>query len=89
MPALATDRLRKEEQPCFSALYQVLHKFLEVFSEFDWDKYCLSLQGPIVLSSFPDPRGKCCIAACLLIICHASQDNHAYAWGELLRIACV
>lgn len=26
---------------------QVLHKFLTVFSEFDWDNLCLSLQGPI------------------------------------------
>lgn len=37
---------------------QVLHKFLESLSQFNWDKYCLSLQGPIGLSSFPSPVGK-------------------------------
>ena len=36
---------------------QVLHKFLEVFSGFDWDRYCLSLRGPIALDSFPNPVG--------------------------------
>ena len=51
---------------------QVLHKFLEVFSQFDWDKYCLSLRGPIILSSFPDPQGKPaqlhdCLSWCITI----------------------
>ena len=36
---------------------QVLHKFLEVFSVFDWDRFCLSLRGPIALDSFPNPVG--------------------------------
>ena len=35
---------------------QVLHKFLEVFSAFDWDTYALSLQGPIRLTSFPNAK---------------------------------
>eukprot|EP00897_Mesotaenium_endlicherianum_P001132 jgi/Mesen1/11019/ME000098S10414 len=38
---------------------QVLLKFLEFFSTFDWDNYCLSLQGPIPissLSSLPDSK---------------------------------
>ena len=30
--------------------WQVLYKFLAVFAAFDWDKYCLSLQGPVPLS---------------------------------------
>lgn len=37
---------------------QVLHKFLEVFSRFDWDAHCLSLNGPIPLNTFPDPKRK-------------------------------
>jgi hypothetical protein len=37
---------------------QVLLKFLEVFSAFKWEEYCLSLQGPIPLSSFPYPQGE-------------------------------
>jgi hypothetical protein len=34
----------------------VFHRFLEVFSEFDFDRYCLSILGPIPLDSFPHPR---------------------------------
>lgn len=34
---------------------QVLQKFLQVFSNFDWDSCCLSMLGPIPLSSFPYP----------------------------------
>ena len=36
---------------------QVLRKFLDVFSSFDWDSMALSLQGPIPLSAFDDPEG--------------------------------
>ncbi|KAK8571438.1 hypothetical protein V6N13_047127 [Hibiscus sabdariffa] len=32
----------------------VLYKFLDYFSKFDWEKYCISLNGPIHLSSLPD-----------------------------------
>lgn len=38
-------------------LLQVLRKFLEVFSNFDWDAHALSLQGPIPVSSLPEPKG--------------------------------
>lgn len=40
-------------------MLQVLCKFLEVFSIFNWDEYCLSLQGPIPLNTFPNPVGRC------------------------------
>lgn len=33
---------------------EVLYRFLDYFSKFDWDKYCLSLQGPVSISSLPD-----------------------------------
>ncbi|KVI11222.1 PAP/25A-associated [Cynara cardunculus var. scolymus] len=36
---------------CF--LEQVLYKFLEYFSAFDWDKYGISIMGPIRLSELP------------------------------------
>ena len=36
---------------------QVLRKFLDVFSTFDWDSKALSLQGPIPLAAFDDPEG--------------------------------
>ncbi|XP_024013513.1 uncharacterized protein LOC18020903 isoform X2 [Eutrema salsugineum] len=32
----------------------VLYKFLDYFSKFDWDNYCISLSGPVCLSSLPD-----------------------------------
>ena len=37
---------------------QVLYKFLEYFSKFDWDKYCISLSGPVCRSSLPEIVGK-------------------------------
>eukprot|EP00899_Mesostigma_viride_P015212 jgi/Mesvir1/23692/Mv18645-RA.1 len=33
---------------------QVLLKFLDYFSCFDWDHYCLTIRGPIPLSKVPD-----------------------------------
>jgi DNA polymerase sigma len=39
---------------------QVLVCFLRVFAAFEWDKYCLSMLGPIPLSSFPHPFGMPC-----------------------------
>ncbi|XP_042050129.1 uncharacterized protein LOC121795649 isoform X2 [Salvia splendens] len=32
----------------------VLYKFLDCFSKFDWDTYCVSLNGVVRLSSLPD-----------------------------------
>ncbi|KAJ0232698.1 PAP/OAS1 substrate-binding domain superfamily [Hirschfeldia incana] len=32
----------------------VLYKFLDYFSKFDWDNYCISLSGPVNLSSLPE-----------------------------------
>ncbi|CAH2064377.1 unnamed protein product [Thlaspi arvense] len=32
----------------------VLYKFLDYFSKFDWDNYCISLSGPVCLSSLPE-----------------------------------
>ncbi len=37
----------------FVVVVQVLYTFLEYFSNFDWDKYCVSLWGPVPLSSLP------------------------------------
>ncbi|KAK4770568.1 hypothetical protein SAY87_031100 [Trapa incisa] len=33
---------------------EVLYRFLEFFSKFDWDNFCISLWGPVPLSSLPD-----------------------------------
>lgn len=32
----------------------VLYKFLDYFSKFDWESYCVSLSGPVPLSSLPE-----------------------------------
>ncbi|KAG5224438.1 Melibiase family protein [Salix suchowensis] len=31
----------------------VLYKFLDYYNAFDWDNYCVSINGPIAISSFP------------------------------------
>ncbi|TVU37229.1 hypothetical protein EJB05_10532, partial [Eragrostis curvula] len=33
---------------------EALYRFLEYYSKFDWDKYGISLSGPVLLSSLPD-----------------------------------
>jgi hypothetical protein len=37
-----------------SAPFQVLYRFLDYYSKFDWDNKGISLYGPISLSSLPD-----------------------------------
>ncbi|THF94304.1 hypothetical protein TEA_020340 [Camellia sinensis var. sinensis] len=37
---------------CF--LEQVLYRFLDYFSKFDWENYCISLKGPVSKASLPD-----------------------------------
>ncbi|GLT94599.1 hypothetical protein SLE2022_123300 [Rubroshorea leprosula] len=32
----------------------VLYKFLDYYSTFDWDNYCVSMNGPVALSSLPE-----------------------------------
>ncbi|AQL08854.1 nucleotidyltransferase [Zea mays] len=38
----------------FTGPLEVLYRFLEFFSNFDWEKFCLSLWGPVPISSLPD-----------------------------------
>ncbi|KAH9314338.1 hypothetical protein KI387_022965, partial [Taxus chinensis] len=33
---------------------EVLYRFLDYFSKFDWERYCVSLQGPVSISALPD-----------------------------------
>ncbi|KAG2542591.1 hypothetical protein PVAP13_9NG648100 [Panicum virgatum] len=73
---------------CF--LEEVLYHFLEFFSNFDWEKFCLSLWGPVPISSLPDmtaepPRkdsGECLLNKPFLDTCSSAygvmphtQDN--------------
>ena len=36
---------------------QVLYRFLEFFSKFDWNNFCVSLWGPVPISLLPDVTG--------------------------------
>lgn len=38
----------------FAGPLEVLYRFLEFFSKFDWDNFCVSLFGPVPVSSLPD-----------------------------------
>ncbi|KAE9615366.1 hypothetical protein Lal_00048335 [Lupinus albus] len=38
----------------FAGPLEVLYRFLEFFSKFDWDNFCISLCGPVPISSLPD-----------------------------------
>ncbi|EOX95734.1 Poly(A) RNA polymerase cid14, putative [Theobroma cacao] len=38
----------------FSGPLEVLYYFLEFFSKFDWENFCVSLWGPVPISSLPD-----------------------------------
>ncbi|XVF80221.1 hypothetical protein PTKIN_Ptkin15bG0053700 [Pterospermum kingtungense] len=38
----------------FSGPLEVLYRFLEFFSRFDWENFCVSLWGPVPISSLPD-----------------------------------
>ncbi|KAL7002388.1 hypothetical protein U1Q18_003543 [Sarracenia purpurea var. burkii] len=38
----------------FTGPLEVLYRFLEFFSNFDWDNFCVSLWGPVPVGSLPD-----------------------------------
>ncbi|XP_031112614.1 uncharacterized protein LOC116016477 isoform X2 [Ipomoea triloba] len=38
----------------FTGPLEVLYRFLEFFSNFDWDNFCVSLWGPVPIISLPD-----------------------------------
>ncbi|KAF9671156.1 hypothetical protein SADUNF_Sadunf12G0018200 [Salix dunnii] len=38
----------------FTGPLEVLYRFLEFFSKFDWENFCISLWGPVPISSLPD-----------------------------------
>ncbi|MBA0769399.1 hypothetical protein Gotri_018136 [Gossypium trilobum] len=38
----------------FSGPLEVLYRFLEFFSKFDWENFCVSLWGPVPISSLPE-----------------------------------
>ncbi|TVU47960.1 hypothetical protein EJB05_07578 [Eragrostis curvula] len=65
---------------------EVLFRFLEFFSNFDWEKFCLSLAGPVPISSLPDmtaepPR----MDSDELLLSKAFQDFCSSAYGVTNR----
>ncbi|CAK7324123.1 unnamed protein product [Dovyalis caffra] len=38
----------------FAGPLEVLYRFLEFFSKFDWESFCVSLWGPVPISALPD-----------------------------------
>ncbi|XP_047150655.1 uncharacterized protein LOC124822671 [Vigna umbellata] len=42
----------------FAGPLEVLYRFLDFFSKFDWSKYCLSLRGPVPISSLPNMKAE-------------------------------
>ncbi|KAK8693600.1 hypothetical protein V6N13_071177 [Hibiscus sabdariffa] len=42
----------------FSGPLEVLYRFLEFFSKFDWENFCVSLWGPVPVSSLPGITAK-------------------------------
>ncbi|KAH0467048.1 hypothetical protein IEQ34_004286 [Dendrobium chrysotoxum] len=42
----------------FAGPFEVLYRFLQFFSNFDWNNFCVSLWGPVPISSIPDITAK-------------------------------
>ena len=40
------------------AYFQVLYRFLDYYSNFDWDNYCISLDGAVTKAFLPNIVGK-------------------------------
>ena len=60
---------------CF--FLQALYRFLEYFSKFDWDRYGISLNGPVDLSSLPNLTGGSYV---LVLFCFVDESQ----WYDLL-----
>ncbi|KAJ6344005.1 hypothetical protein OIU76_005691 [Salix suchowensis] len=66
----------------FAGPLEVLYRFLEFFSKFDWNNFCVSLWGPVPISSLPDvtvepPRkdgGELLLSKSFLEACSAVYD---------------
>ncbi|KAL9312889.1 hypothetical protein ACSQ67_018341 [Phaseolus vulgaris] len=42
----------------FAGPLEVLFRFLDFFSKFDWSKYCISLRGPVPIRSLPNMKAE-------------------------------
>ncbi|KDO86431.1 hypothetical protein CISIN_1g038458mg, partial [Citrus sinensis] len=67
----------------FAGPLEVLYRFLEFFSKFDWDNFCLSLWGPVPISLLPDvtaepPRKD----GGVLLLSKSFLDSCRYAYAD-------
>uniref|UniRef100_A0A7N0T4J0 Polymerase nucleotidyl transferase domain-containing protein n=1 Tax=Kalanchoe fedtschenkoi TaxID=63787 RepID=A0A7N0T4J0_KALFE len=80
----------------FAGPLEVLYRFLEFFSNFDWENFCVSLWGPVPIQSLPDvtpqsPRrdsGELLLKKAFLESCHSAYavvpgalENHGSPFG--------
>ena len=55
---LACSGVTLPPDPSVCSPLQVLRRFLSVLGSFDWDHYCLALQGPLPLAELHNPHGE-------------------------------
>ncbi|KAK7329211.1 hypothetical protein VNO77_23361 [Canavalia gladiata] len=69
----------------FAGPLEVLYQFPEFFNKFDWDNYCLSLWGPVPISSLPNIRTQPPVESmCIKTREKAHDRSHARAWKFLI-----
>lgn len=49
----------------FAAVQQVLYKFLAYYSKFDWENYCVAINGVMLISDLPEVVGKTFLNGCM------------------------
>lgn len=70
-----------------------MYRFLEFFSKFDWDNFCVSLWGPVPISSLPDVTGNYILnqdlsvnidlsPSCLLVVFLVPSVNISFSTAE-------
>ncbi|KAF3778655.1 hypothetical protein EJ110_NYTH42653 [Nymphaea thermarum] len=63
---------------------EVLYRFLDYFSKFDWDKYCVSLNGPVPISSLPELTGKKWPSDMQLCL---DAMSHGHSWKGVVPVS--
>ncbi|KAK9291450.1 hypothetical protein L1049_019398 [Liquidambar formosana] len=67
----------------FAGPLEVLYRFLEFFSKFDWDNFCVSLRGPVPISSLPSMKADLPRKDGGELLLRNSVLDHSYAYAVL------
>lgn len=59
----------------FTLCIQVFYKFLEYYSTFDWGSYCITINGPVSLSSLAEVTGMQCLIVSKMPFCMSLSIN--------------